>query len=105
MIRRVGKNLALLHPGRGGVPDEATSLEQDGYAVVRAASGGISALVSPRGEVIASCDHVLDGPKLVHGLLPTGDGQATWYARLGNVPMLVVAVALLLGALLRRGRG
>lgn len=35
MIRRVGKNLALLHPDRGGVPDEATSLEQDGYAVVR----------------------------------------------------------------------
>lgn len=75
---------------------------ENGYAVVRAASGGISALISPRGEVIASCDHVLDGPKLVHGLLPTGDGQPTWYARLGDAPMLAVAAALLLWALLRR---
>jgi apolipoprotein N-acyltransferase len=77
---------------------------ENGYAVVRAASGGISALVSPRGEVVASCDHVLYGPKLVHGLLPTGDGQPTWYAKLGDVPMLVTAVVLLLAALLRRGR-
>ena len=35
MIRRIGKNLALLHPDRTDVPDATTSLERDGYAVLR----------------------------------------------------------------------
>jgi len=36
MIRRVGKNLALLRPDPEVVPDASASLERDGFAVLRA---------------------------------------------------------------------
>lgn len=93
---------------------------ENGYAVVRAASGGISALISPRGEVVQRCDHVsvsqseeeqarlsgtplfLRDPDVVHAELPLGDGVPTFYARFGDGPLVLFAGALVLISLRRR---
>ncbi len=95
---------------------------ENGYAVVRAASAGVSALVSPRGEVLVRCDHVddamgiaaeaqnagfaqsarLPGGRLCYGDLPLGDGVPTVYARFGDVPVLLGCAALVLISLRRR---
>jgi apolipoprotein N-acyltransferase len=71
---------------------------ENGYAIVRAASNGISAIVSPRGEVLVSEDHNESGPKLIVDDVPLGDGIATPYARFGDWPMLVLSLlAIALG--------
>jgi apolipoprotein N-acyltransferase len=75
---------------------------ENGYAIVRAASNGFSAIVSPRGEVLLSEDHIEFGRKLIVDEVPLGDGSATLYARLGDWPMLVLA--LLVGAVASRRR-
>jgi apolipoprotein N-acyltransferase len=69
---------------------------ENGYAVVRAASGGVSALISPRGELLAAWDHVQAGPGLLSGVIPCGDGRVTVYARCGDWPILVLSLGLLL---------
>lgn len=76
---------------------------ENGYAIVRATSNGISALVSPRGEVLAAVDHTEAFARLLCADVPVGDGQVTVYARLGDWPMLALCV-LLLAAALRRPR-
>lgn len=75
---------------------------ENGYAVVRAASSGISALISPRGEVLARCDHVLQGQQMLCGDLPLGDGTVTLHARFGDWPMVGLCLLLLVEALRRR---
>lgn len=75
---------------------------ENGYAIVRAASNGISAIVSPRGEVLASCDHTQNGRRLLVVDVPLGDGSATPYARFGDWPMLVLALLVIAIALLWR---
>jgi apolipoprotein N-acyltransferase len=75
---------------------------ENGYAIVRAASRGISAIVSPRGEVLASCDHTETGRKLIVADVPLGDGSVTTYARLGDWPMLVLALLVIAIASRRR---
>ncbi len=35
------------------------------YAIVRAAQNGISAIISPKGEVLTGCDHFEDGPGVI----------------------------------------
>lgn len=95
---------------------------ENGYAVARAASAGISALVSPRGERVFALDHVrqtvlgshaaakpvfaIDSSSpeatLVAADLPLGDGIPTVYARYGDTPMLLLGAALVLFSLRRR---
>lgn len=75
---------------------------ENGYAVARAASNGISALVSPRGEVLASCDHTAAGPRFLVGDVPTGDGAVTLYARFGEWPIVLLSVLLIAAALRRK---
>ena len=65
---------------------------ENGYAIVRAASNGISAIVSPRGEVLVSEDHHEIGRKLIVDDVPLGYGSVTPYARFGDWPMLVLAL-------------
>lgn len=73
---------------------------ENGYAIARAASNGISALIDCRGHVTARIDHVsTDGHAAMQGDLLVGDGVPTWYARLGDWPIaglcgLVLAIAL-----------
>ncbi|MBL8751724.1 MAG: apolipoprotein N-acyltransferase, partial [Planctomycetes bacterium] len=75
---------------------------ENGYAIARAATGGISALVTPRGEIVQQMDHIADGPGLLVGALPSGDGEPTLYARFGDLPMVGLCVLLLGLALLGR---
>lgn len=67
---------------------------ENGFAMVRAASHGISALVSSRGEVVARCDHVIEGSKLLCGDLAFGGGEPTFFARWGDLPLLLAVFAL-----------
>lgn len=75
---------------------------ENGYAVVRAASGGVSATITPRGEATVR-DHVADDqPAAVVSDLATGDGSPTVYARFGDWPVVVLAVLCLVLALRSR---
>lgn len=76
---------------------------ENGYAVVRAASHGISAVISPRGEVLARLDHVA-APRsgLLVADVPLGDGVPTVQARWGDWPVVFGCAVLLLLALVRR---
>ena len=55
------------------------------YAVVRAASNGVSAIVSPRGEVLAQADHFATGPSVIVADVSLEAGGSV-YAALGDAP-------------------
>ena len=77
---------------------------ENGYAIARAASGGISALVSADGSVMR-LDHVAtDTPGELVMDVATGDGEVTVYARFGDWPMVVLSALLLLFGLRRERR-
>lgn len=79
------------------------AVEND-YAVVRAASDGASAIVSPRGEVLARRDHFDAGPAVIVADVSLGGGR-TLFARLGDwVPIAAALVLLALLVLARRRR-
>jgi len=75
---------------------------ESGYGIVRAASNGISAIASYRGEVLARKDHFVDGPGVIVAELPLGSG-GTLYSRFGDWFVLACAAALA-AALLGRAR-
>ncbi|MCB9878911.1 MAG: hypothetical protein H6835_15050 [Planctomycetes bacterium] len=82
---------------------------ENGYAVARAASHGISALIDCRGRVRHRQDHValaardeMTGEGMLVDDLPVGDGRPTLYARLGEWPMLALSLLLLATAARRR---
>lgn len=61
---------------------------ENGYAICRAAAGGISALITPRGQVLVSHNHNLHQDALcISGALTVGDGQPTIYAHYGDWPI------------------
>jgi apolipoprotein N-acyltransferase len=72
------------------------SMESD-YAVVRAAVDGVSAIISPRGNILGRIDHLGSDQTLVVADVPCGRGM-TPYARLGNwivwLGMAIVAARL-----------
>jgi len=68
-----------------------------GYAIVRGASNGISAIITEKGRVLARRDHFREGPGCVVADLPVGSGR-TFYARFGE--WLVVACAAALAGML-----
>ncbi|MBK8096266.1 MAG: hypothetical protein IPK26_04120 [Planctomycetes bacterium] len=78
---------------------------ENGYAVARAASGGISALVSPRGEIVQQLDHFASGEGLLVGPLATGDAEPTFYAWFGDLPLALLCALLVGAGLLRREPG
>ncbi len=63
------------------------------YAVVRAARNGISAIVSPRGRVLARSDHLDQGIGLLVADVPVGLGP-TLFSRAGHWPVAACAVFL-----------
>lgn len=40
------------------------------YAIIRAAMNGVSAIISPQGDVLASCDHFKKGPSVIVAEIP-----------------------------------
>jgi len=66
------------------------------YAVVRAASDGISAIVSPRGEVLARRDHIEQGAGVIVADVAVGEGGSL-YAAAGDWFAAACACALLVG--------
>jgi apolipoprotein N-acyltransferase len=76
---------------------------ESGYAVARATSHGISALISPRGETLAQRDHCLHPDvHLLTASIPTGQGTPTFYAQWGDGPVAGLALVMIL-ATWRRG--
>jgi apolipoprotein N-acyltransferase len=77
---------------------------ENATAYVRAARGGVSQLIGPRGRVLAS-HSVLDEPRQVLvGTVPLGDG-GTLYARVGDVfawMVVTLLAGLVVGAIRRR---
>lgn len=80
------------------------------YAIVRAASNGISAIVSARGEVLARRDHFVEGPGAVVVDLPLYE-TGSFYARAGDWLVILCGLFLVFGQVwawrrrLRRARG
>ncbi len=68
---------------------------EGGFAMARAASNGISALVSPRGEVLQHLDHTEVGTALLYADLPVGDGVPTLYAKTGDWPVALASLVVL----------
>lgn len=64
------------------------------FAIVRAASDGISAIISPKGNVLASRDHFRDGAGLVIADVPVYNTR-TIFSRFGHgfVPICVILLA------------
>ena len=64
------------------------------YAVMRAACNGISAIISPRGEVLAKKDHYEEGSGIVWADVPIYKTK-TLYSRFGNWLPLVCGIYLI----------
>ena len=69
---------------------------ENGDGVVRAASNGVSAIVSPRGEVLAARDHLRDGPGVIVADVPLRRG-GTLYSFAGDGFVAVAALGLAAG--------
>lgn len=73
------------------------------YAIARAASNGISAIVDSRGRVVGRMDPEFEGAGLLVGGVALYPGGSL-YSHLGDLPLLLIAAVTLLGAALRRRR-
>jgi apolipoprotein N-acyltransferase len=63
------------------------------FAIVRAASNGISAIISAKGQVLAAKDHFREGPGLIVADVPIY-GHRTIFSRFGHWFVVVCAVFL-----------
>ena len=72
---------------------------EQGLPMVRAANTGISAVIDPKGQVVAALG--LNEAGYLDALLPA-PAPATLYSRTGDLPWGIVVLAGLLGAVLRR---
>lgn len=72
------------------------------YGIARGAANGISAIIGPRGEILAQQDHYRDGPGWVIADVPVMDG-VTGFSRWGMWPgVLVSLVVLVFGVVKKR---
>ena len=65
------------------------------YEIVRAALDGISAIVSPAGEVLARKDHFIEGPGVIIAEVPVYTHR-TLFSNLGHWPVVPGAVFLVI---------
>jgi len=75
---------------------------EQGLPLVRAANNGISAIVDPYGRVTVRLG--LDEVGVVDGGLPAAIAQRPLYARIGDGPLLALALAILVAAFALRRR-
>jgi apolipoprotein N-acyltransferase len=72
-----------------------------GYAIVRGTSGGISAIVSARGELVSVLDHTIEGGiGSVSSTVVVGDGEPTMYSKYGDFLIGIPSVLICLLGLL-----
>lgn len=71
------------------------------YGIARGAANGISAIIGPRGEILAQHDHYRDGPGWVAADVPVIAG-ATGFSRWGLWPGAALSVLLLAGMFRRK---
>lgn len=64
------------------------------YGIVRGAANGISAIIGPKGEIVARHDHYAEGPGVVIGDVPLYE-NITLFARFGHLPMAAVSIIVL----------
>jgi len=62
------------------------------YGIVRAAFDGISAIISPKGKVLASFDHIENGPGWIDAEIEIYTSPPTLFSLLGNWFVLVNAI-------------
>ena len=67
------------------------------YAIVRAAQNGISAIISPKGEVLASYDHFEEGPGAIAAEVGVYSSR-TVFSVVGHWPVVVSFVFLVVYA-------
>jgi apolipoprotein N-acyltransferase len=60
---------------------------ESNYAVIRASINGISAIVSPNGEVLSKMDHLTEGTGIITAEVPLYTG-GTLFSRLGHWPVV-----------------
>ena len=71
------------------------------YAIMRSADGGISAIVSAKGLVLASVNHLEKGTRVIVADVPLENG-GSWFGVWGHGLMLLISVALLLASIVWR---
>ncbi len=59
---------------------------ESGYAVIRATMDGISAIISPAGEILARKDHIEEGTGLILAEIPLSPHE-TFFSRYGHWPV------------------
>jgi apolipoprotein N-acyltransferase len=64
------------------------------FSLARGAANGISAIFSPRGELLAKRDHCQCGPGVIIADIPVYKG-ITLFSRFGHAPSLLIAAAVL----------
>lgn len=64
------------------------------YAIARGGANGISAIISPNGQILARQDHYQSGPGFVIADVPLYN-DITLFSHFGHWPMLIVSVLLL----------
>ncbi len=72
---------------------------ESNYAIVRACCNGISAIISPKGEVLNKMDHLAEGPGIITAQVPVYSGR-TLFSLFGHwpvVPSFVFLLAFLAG--------
>jgi apolipoprotein N-acyltransferase len=72
------------------------------FAIVRAASNGISAIISPTGKRLAVSDHFKEGPALLVADVPIYNVRTT-FSRLGHWFVVAGSLLLVVYYLLKRG--
>jgi apolipoprotein N-acyltransferase len=76
---------------------------ESGYAIVRAATNGVSLIATAHGKVLAQMNHLTDGPGYIVAEVPIYRG-GTFYGRVGNWVVWAAAIFVAGYAVARRGR-
>jgi len=64
------------------------------YAIVRATINGISAIISPSGEILAKCDHLKNGADVIVAEVPVYKSSTTFFSTAGHWPVAMCAAFL-----------
>lgn len=69
------------------------------YSIVRAAIGGVSAVIASDGKILDAMNHLEAGPGIVITDLPVIQSSVAPFSRYGNIPIVLLALTILIAAL------